>query len=111
MKLTIKQLQLDMQERFDTMSKQIDHSTHDRYELHERADHILLNLERFKMTVEHEFREVRSELKDMRADITDMRADITDMRNEMRASFVDLYGALKISHEMLDARLTKVEQR
>ena len=80
MKLTIKQLQLDMQERFDTMSKQIDHSTHDRYELHERADHILLNLERFKMTVEHEFREVRSELKDMRAEMLDARLTKVEQR-------------------------------
>jgi ribosomal protein L29 len=92
MRLTVKQLQLDMQEQFEKMSAQTKHDTHDRYELHERADHILLNLERFKQNTDFEFREVRAEITELRAE---MRSEFADVRAEMRTGFAEVRAEMK----------------
>ncbi len=80
MRLTLKQLQAGMQDKFAEMTIKIQGSAHGQDELNDRADRILLNLERFKTTVDDEFADVRSE----------MRSEFADVRSEMRSGFADL---------------------
>ncbi len=121
MRLTVRQLQLDMQERFEKMSAQTKQDTHDRYELHERADRILLNLERFKQNTDFEFREVRAEMRtefadvriEMRMGFAEVRAGFADVRVEMkeiRTAIYQLAALLTEYCDKTDMRLNRLEQ-
>ena len=91
MRLTLKQLQAEMQDLFAEMTIKIQGSAHGQDELNDRADRILLNLERFKTTVEDEFSDVRSEMRSEFADVrSEMRSEFADVRSEMRSGFADL---------------------
>ncbi len=109
MGLTVKQLQLDMQEQFEKMSAQTKHDTHDRYELHERADHILLNLERFKQNTDFEFREVRAEMQTEFAAVrAEMQTGFAEVRAEMRAEFADVRAEMRTGFAEVRAEMKEI---
>ncbi|MBS1954718.1 MAG: hypothetical protein JST89_11055 [Cyanobacteria bacterium SZAS-4] len=89
MKLTIKELQTIMQEQIDSMKTQIEKSKRKEYELHERADNQLLNLDAFRKETDFNFREVRTEIAELRTEMrtgfAEMQAGFAEMRTNLAA--------------------------
>jgi chromosome segregation ATPase len=128
MRLTVKQLNATMQERFDMMTQQIKRSDDDRYELHNRCDRILLNLDRFKKSTAADFREVRAEISSLRSEVSELRSEVSELRSEVselrseiselrkevaefRAELRELRSFLVFYVEQTNDRLTKLENR
>ena len=112
MKLTLKELQTTMQEQIDSMKTQLQKSTREEYELHERADRHLLNLDAFRKETDFNFREVRTEaaqlraeVGELRAEVGELRAEIAELRTEMRAGFAEMRAGI----EAVLAYATKID--
>ena len=114
MRLTLKQLQAEMQDLFAEMTIKIQGSAHGQDELNDRADRILLNLERFKTTVEDEFADVRSEMRSEFADVrSEMRSEFADLNKkvgDLNVAFAELASAVSNAFARIDQRFDTLEE-
>ncbi|MBI2809326.1 MAG: hypothetical protein HYX67_00635 [Candidatus Melainabacteria bacterium] len=111
MKLTLKKLQISLQEQIDVMKTQLQKSKHEEYELHERADSHLLNLDAFRKETDSNFREVRAEIAELKSDVSDLKTSMYELREEMRAGFLAILsyaGRIDKDHE---ARIKALEAK
>ncbi len=83
MKLTVKELQISMQEQIDMMKTQLQKSKHEEYELHERVDSLLLNLDAFRKETAFNFREVRAEMAEFRSELTELKSDVAELKSDV----------------------------
>ncbi len=109
MKLTLKELQTTMQEQIDSMKTQIQKSKREEYELHERADRHLLNLDAFRKETDFNFREVRTEAAELRSEIAELRSEMRAGFAEMRAEMAEMRAEIRA--EMAELRANIAEMR
>ena len=92
MKLTLKKLQMTLQEQIDMMKTQLEKSCREEYELHERADRHLLKLDGFIKETDFNFREVRAEMADLRTEMAGLRAEVAGLRAEVAGLRAEVDG-------------------
>ncbi len=86
------------------MKTQLQKSKREEYELHERADSHLLNMDAFRKETEFNFREVRADIVEIRAGIVEIKADIVEMKAdivEMKADIAILKSDVAVPRRCL----------
>jgi len=106
MKLTLKELQKSMQEQIDTMNTQLQKSKREEYELHERADSHLLNMDAFRKETVFNFREMRAEF---RSEMDALRAEFRSEMDALRAEFRSEMDALKADVAVLKSDVAEIK--
>jgi len=106
MKLTLKELQKSMQEQIDKMNTQLQKSKREEYELHERADSHLLNMDAFRKETAFNFREMRAEF---RTEMDALRAEFRSEMDALRTEFRSEIDVLKADVTAVKADLAVVK--
>ncbi|CAN5333158.1 hypothetical protein BH10CYA1_BH10CYA1_15560 [soil metagenome] len=104
MKLTLRELQITMQEQIDMMKTQLQKSKREEYELHERADSHLLTMDGFRKETDFNFREVRAEMAEFRSQLTELKSDVAVLKSDVAELKSDVSG-LKTSVGLLREEL------
>ncbi len=109
MRLTLKELQTTMQEQIDVMKTQLQKSKREEYELHERADTHLLNLDAFRKEADCNFREVRTEIAEVRTEVADLRTELAGLRAEMRAELAAFRAEMRAGFASIMSYATHID--
>lgn len=111
MRLTTKQLHVQVEEQFTLMSTRLDRQERNYDELHNRIDKSLINSENFRKEMNSEFAEIRSEFSEWRTEFREWRTEFKEMRSEMRSEFREIRNEIVFLTQAINHSFTQVEHR